>query len=221
VKSRVWLLVSFKPCLFVSRRKTGLSKFLGCTGDILGWLFWKFKSKLDAFPRLLACIQSSASCARGTHACLGPPLFGVCRSSSTRPVPHCSGVGRSVTPRFLVLAPAQGKAVPTTLGQWLMPACGASAIGAFPPAQWSVLSTFSVSGKAAGDGAEDEQAVRGGYLIPSGENDVVTVPLMCSGGCLVQSQSALSAWCWAEQFVEAFAVSMCWSWLVPGAVYLY
>lgn len=145
-KSRFWLLVNFKPFPFVSGRKKGLSRSLGCAGVLLRRLFWKFRSKLDAFPRLLVCIQSSASCACRTFGWLSPPLFGVCRSSSTHPVPHCSGIGLSVTLRFLVLAAARGKAAPTWLGQLFITVYNASADCAFPPAQSSVLSKFSVSG---------------------------------------------------------------------------
>lgn len=147
-KCRLWLLVSFKPFLFVSGRKTGLSKSLGCAGVLLRRPVWKFKSKLDAFPKLLVCIQSSASCAYCTCGCLSPPLFGVRRSSSTHQVPHCSGVSHSVMLRFLMLAPARGKAASGWLGQSFITVCNASANCAFPPARWSILSKFSVSGSS-------------------------------------------------------------------------
>lgn len=146
VKSRFWLLVSFKPFPFMSGRKTGLSKSLGCAGVILRQLFWKFRSKLDVFSRLLACIQSSASCVYCTCGCLSPHLFGVCRSSSTHPVLHCSGISCSVTLWFPVLAPARGKAAATWLRQSFITVCNASSNCTFPPAQLSVLSKFSVSG---------------------------------------------------------------------------
>ena len=50
--------------------------------------------------------------------------------------------------------------------------------------------------------------MRSGYLIPSGENYMVTVLLMCLRGCLMQSKFALPAYYWDNQFVKASAVLM-------------
>lgn len=87
-KCRFMLLVNFKTLPFVSRRKTGWIKSLGCAGVLLRWLFWKFKCKLHAFPRL-KCIQSSTS--RLYHV---PSLF-LRRTSCPRTL--CSTVGTPST----------------------------------------------------------------------------------------------------------------------------
>lgn len=47
-----------------------------------------------------------------------------------------------------------------------------------------------------------------GYLIPNGENYMVTVLLTCLRGCLMRRKFALSAYYGDDQFVEATAVLM-------------
>lgn len=69
-RCRSVLLVNFKTLPFVSRRKTGWIKSLGCAGVLLRWLFQKFKCKLHAFPRLFKHTQSSTSCLYHVPLCV-------------------------------------------------------------------------------------------------------------------------------------------------------